>query len=46
MEYQKEKEQKILEEEKKLSPVFNLVNNLKDKEEIKKRRKQYSEFRR
>ena len=36
MEYQKEKEQKILEEEKKLSPVFNLVNNLKDKEEIKK----------
>ena len=31
MEYQKEKEQKILEEEKKLSPVFNLVNNLKDK---------------
>ena len=36
MEYQKEKEQKILEEEKKLSPVFNLVNNLKGKEEIKK----------
>ena len=36
MEYQKEKEQKILEEEKKLSPVFNLVNNLKDKEEVKK----------
>ena len=36
MEYQKEKEQKILEEEKKLSPVFNLVNNLKDKEGIKK----------
>lgn len=36
MEYQKEKEQKILEEEKKLSPVFNLVNSLKDKEEIKK----------
>ncbi len=36
MEYQKEKEQKILEEEKKLSPVFNLVNNLKDKKEIKK----------
>ena len=36
MEYQKEKEQKILEEEKKLSPVLNLVNNLKDKEEIKK----------
>ena len=36
MKYQKEKEQKILEEEKKLSPVFNLVNNLKDKEEIKK----------
>ncbi|MCT7462508.1 hypothetical protein N5S71_08265 [Aliarcobacter cryaerophilus] len=36
MEYQKEKEQKILEEEKKLSPVFNLVSNLKDKEEIKK----------
>lgn len=36
MEYQKEKEQKILEEEKKLSPIFNLVNNLKDKEEIKK----------
>lgn len=36
MEYQKEKEQKILKEEKKLSPVFNLVNNLKDKEEIKK----------
>lgn len=36
MEYQKEKEQKILEEEKKLSPVFNLVNNLKDKEDIKK----------
>src|SRR5574344_2908351 len=36
LEYQKEKEQKILEEEKKLSPVFNLVNNLKDKEEIKK----------
>lgn len=34
--YQKEKEQKILEEEKKLSPVLNLVNNLKDKEEIKK----------
>lgn len=39
MEYQKEKEQKILEEEKKLSPVFNLVNNLKDKEEIKKEEK-------
>lgn len=36
MEYQKEKEQKILEEEKKLSPVFNLVNNLKDKDGIKK----------
>lgn len=36
MEYQKEKEQKILEEEKKLSPVFNLVNSLKDKEGIKK----------
>ncbi|MGJ0290031.1 hypothetical protein NG749_06790 [Aliarcobacter cryaerophilus] len=36
MEYQKEKEQKILEEEKKLSPVFNLVNSLKDKEEVKK----------
>lgn len=36
MEYQKEKEQKILEEEKKLSPVFNLVNKLKDKEGIKK----------
>ncbi|MEM5558970.1 hypothetical protein AAHK07_10615 [Aliarcobacter cryaerophilus] len=36
MEYQKEKEQKILEEEKKLSPIFNLVNNLKEKEEIKK----------
>ena len=36
MEYQKEKEQKILEEEKKLSPVFNLVNNLKGKEEKKK----------
>ncbi|AYJ79474.1 hypothetical protein AN286_04720 [Aliarcobacter cryaerophilus ATCC 43158] len=36
MEYQKEKEQKILEEEKKLSPIFNLVNNLKDKEENKK----------
>ena len=35
MEYQKEKEQKILEEEKKLSPVFNLVNNLKNKEENK-----------
>lgn len=39
MEYQKEKEQKILEEEKKLSPVFNLVNNLKDKEDIKKEEK-------
>ncbi|MFY9084343.1 hypothetical protein [Aliarcobacter cryaerophilus] len=36
MEYQKEKEQKILEEEKKLSPIFNLVNNLKEKEKIKK----------
>ena len=33
--YQKEKEQKILEEEKKLSPVLNLVNNLKNKEENK-----------
>src|SRR5574344_2926188 len=36
LEQQKEKEQKLLEEEKKLSPVFNLVNNLKDKEGIKK----------
>ncbi|AXK49493.1 hypothetical protein CRU87_06120 [Aliarcobacter trophiarum LMG 25534] len=35
LEYQKEKEQKLLEEEKKLSPVFNLVNNLKDKNEGK-----------
>src|SRR5574344_697555 len=32
LEQQKEKEQKLLEEEKKLSPVINLVNNLKDKE--------------
>ncbi len=36
MEYQKEKERKVLEEEKKLSPIFNLVNNLKDKDESKK----------
>lgn len=36
MEYQKEKERKVLEEEKKLSPIFNLVNNIKDKEESKK----------
>ena len=32
MEHQKEKEEKLLEEEKKLSPILNLVNNLKNKE--------------